>query len=62
MKAFIDSEGCISCGLCASICENVFGMSDDGPATVLVDVIDKDDESDVLEAKESCPVSVISVE
>ena len=30
MKAEIDRDGCISCGLCASICSGVFRMGDDG--------------------------------
>ncbi|HML49518.1 MAG TPA: ferredoxin, partial [Clostridia bacterium] len=32
MKAEIDRDGCIECGLCASICPEVFRMADDGLA------------------------------
>lgn len=62
MKASIDRDGCIACGLCASICPEVFRMSDDGPAEVYVEEVPKDVEDTAKEAEESCPVSVITVE
>lgn len=62
MKAEIDRDGCISCGLCVSICPEVFRMGDDGPAEVYVDPIPTSAENSALEAKEGCPVSVITVE
>ena len=62
MKAEIDRGGCISCGLCASICSGVFRMGDDGPAEVYVETVPSDMEKDALEAQDSCPVSVITVE
>ena len=34
MKVFIDRSGCISCGLCAETCPEVFHMADDGLAEV----------------------------
>ena len=58
MKATIDRSGCIGCGLCASICPEVFRMAEDGLAEVYGDVTGENQDS-VLEAKESCPVSVI---
>lgn len=62
MKASIDRDGCIACGLCASICPEVFRMADDGPAEVYVEEVPKDVEDTAKEAEESCPVSVITVE
>jgi len=62
MKAVIDRDGCIGCSLCASVCPSVFEMSDDGKASVIVDVIASDSESCTKEAAESCPVSVITIE
>jgi Ferredoxin len=62
MKAAIDREGCIACGLCAGICPNVFRMADDGFAEVYVDPVPAEAENDVKEACDSCPVAVISFE
>ena len=62
MKAAIDREGCIGCGLCASVCVEVFEMSDDGKASVIVEEIPGEFEGCANDAKEQCPVSVITVE
>lgn len=62
MKAKIDRDGCISCGLCADTCPSVFRMADDGLAEVYVDDIPTDEEELAVEAQEGCPVSVIKVE
>ena len=34
MKAKINRDGCISCGMCTEICPEVFEMADDGLAKV----------------------------
>ncbi len=62
MKASIDRDGCISCGLCAEISPEVFRMADDGLAEVYTDPVPTDAEDSASEAADSCPVSVISVE
>jgi len=62
MKAEIDRDGCISCGICASTCPEVFRMGEDGPAEVYVDEVPEEAEETAKEASESCPVSVITVE
>lgn len=62
MKAKIDRDGCISCGLCASTCPEVFRMADDGLAEVYVDEVPEGAEDTAKEAEEGCPVNVISVE
>jgi ferredoxin len=62
MKASIDRDGCIACGLCTTICPEVFRMADDGLAEVYVDVVPEEVEDSAKEAEESCPVEVISVE
>ncbi len=50
-------EGCISCGLCAEICPEVFMMED--VAVVIEDVEFDAYESQIDEAAQSCPVEVI---
>ncbi|HOO26723.1 MAG TPA: ferredoxin [Clostridiales bacterium] len=62
MKASIDRDNCIGCALCESICPEVFEMDDEGLASVIVDEIPAESEDDALDAAESCPVSVITVE
>jgi len=62
MKAHIDREGCISCGLCAEICPEVFRIAEDGLAEVIVETVPEEFEEQAIEAQENCPVSVITVE
>lgn len=62
MRAKIDRDGCISCGLCPETCPEVFRMADDGKAEVYVEEVPKDKEGEAEEAADGCPVSVISVE
>ena len=61
MKAFIDRDGCISCGVCIEVCPDVFEFADDG----LAQVSNQPTRSNIHkahEAAESCPVQVITVE
>lgn len=62
MKASIERDGCISCGLCAENCPEVFRMADDGLAEVYVDEVPEEVEDAAEEASEGCPVSVISID
>lgn len=62
MKASIDRENCISCGLCESICPEVFRMGADGPAEAYVESVPEAFQDTAKEAAEGCPVSVITVE
>lgn len=60
MTVSIDQDGCISCGLCAQTCSDVFRMADDGKAEVHHDPTSNQEDS-TQEAANGCPVSVISV-
>ncbi|MHB8131200.1 MAG: ferredoxin [Mobilitalea sp.] len=62
MKALIERNGCIGCGLCADTCPTVFRMDDEGLAEVYIDSVPSDSEDSAMEAADSCPVSVITVE
>ena len=55
------NENCIVCGLCNSICPEVFTMTDEGVATASLD-ISEEQEQLVQEAADSCPVEAIEVE
>ncbi|NLM21634.1 MAG: ferredoxin [Peptococcaceae bacterium] len=62
MKAKIEREKCIGCGLCASLCPEIFSMGDDD----IAQAVDQELLGDVLEsaeeAKDSCPVECIIIE
>ncbi|HBH2077010.1 TPA: ferredoxin [Clostridioides difficile] len=61
MKANVNQDTCIGCGLCPSICQEVFDMKDDGKSHVIVDEVPSDAEESAAEARESCPVDAIDV-
>lgn len=62
MKATIDRDGCISCGLCASTCPEVFRIADDGLAEAYVDEVPEEAKSCAQDAADNCPVEVIHLE
>lgn len=62
MKASVDPDLCIGCGLCPSICEQVFSMNDDDKAEAIKQDIPEDAIDDAKEARDSCPVSAIDIE
>ncbi len=59
MKVTVTSE-CVSCGLCAESCPDVFEMGDDA-AEVKVDVVPGELEQGVRDAADECPVEAIEV-
>ena len=61
MKATVD-DSCISCGLRAEVCPEVFEVPDGDIAKVKVDTIPADSEDSAREAAQSCPVDAISIE
>ncbi len=62
MKATIDRDGCIGCGLCSDTCPAVFRMDDEGLAEVYTDPVPSGEEDAAREAADGCPVAVITVE
>lgn len=62
MNAHVDKDTCIGCGLCPSICSEVFEMDDDGKAVAKVNPVPAGSEDDAKDAESSCPVNAISVE
>lgn len=61
MKANLDRSGCISCGLCAATCPEVFRITADGIAEVYQETVPSGCESSAVDAQNGCPVSVITV-
>lgn len=62
MKAFVDRDTCIGCGLCESICPGVFKMDYEGKSEVIVDEVTDSFVESVRDAESECPVGAIRVE
>ena len=60
MKAIVDQDTCIGCGLCTDICPEVFEM-DGAVAMVSVEIVPAAAEDKCREAKAECPVEAISI-
>ena len=56
-KVWVEEEDCTSCGICESLCPEVFVIED--ISTVIEGVNYADYEDQIKEAAESCPVEVI---
>jgi ferredoxin len=61
MKAFVDKETCIGCGLCADFCPDVFEIKGD-IAVAKPDTVSAKNEKNCKQAAEDCPVSAITIQ
>lgn len=61
MKATVDKNGCIACGICVNLCPEVFRWDDNGLAEVYSGITPAT-ESTAAQSRDGCPVSVISIE
>ena len=61
MKALVDQNTCIGCGMSCGICEAVFRMNEEGKAEAY-QAATAENQSEVQDAMDSCPVSAISWE
>ena len=60
MKAKVDPDICIGCGLCVNVCPEVFKMEDD-KAVAYVAIVPKGLEENCQKACDECPVTAITV-
>lgn len=61
MNVKILQDQCTGCGICPSICPDVFELNDEGVAEVKADPVPESMKDEVVEAAESCPVGAIAV-
>ena len=61
MDAHVNGN-CIGCGLCPSICPDVFTMTDEGTAAAKEGAVPPGWEDQVREAADSCPVDAIELD
>ena len=61
MKAIVNQDTCIGCGLCAATCPDVYYMGDDGLAKTDESEIAADNEADAESARDGCPVDAIDI-
>jgi ferredoxin len=61
MRAEVDADGCRGHGVCMTLCPQVFDLTDDGYAVVLVSEVPAEHEAAVRTAADRCPERAISL-
>ena len=61
MKAIVDQDTCISCGLCVSMCPEVYEFNDDDKSVAIDGDIPADNVDSAKEARDACPVDAIDI-
>jgi len=55
----INKEKCIGCGVCISLCPEVFEINEEGKSQIKKGADLNENKNCIKEAKESCPVEAI---
>jgi len=61
MKAQVNAELCVGCGLCVDVCPDVFVMEED-KAKVKANPVPSGSEESCNKTKEDCPVEAVIIE
>ena len=61
MKAFVNPDRCIGCGICASVSPAVFGLGGDEKSHPIDTPIPEGSLKNALSAKERCPARAIAI-
>ena len=61
MHAMVHRETCIRCGLCPSLCPEVFDLPEGESAQVIADPVPEDCRAAAQAAADSCPVDAIHI-
>jgi len=61
MKAKVDPDSCIGCGLCETLCPEVFRLEDD-KAVAYVATVPLEAEEACRKTADECPVAAIALE
>lgn len=61
MKAVVDQDTCISCGVCVSMCPEVFSFNEDDKSVAIDSEIPEDQLASAKDARSSCPVDAIDI-
>lgn len=62
MKAIVNQDECISCGMCIDICPDVFSYNLDNKSVAIDSDILEENIPSVMESRDACPVNAISIE
>lgn len=62
MKAIVNREECIGCGVCVETCPAVFELDAENIAVVKADPVPTAEESACKDAADGCPVDAITIE
>lgn len=62
MKAVVDKDTCIGCGLCEGVCPEVFVMEDDGKSVAKDMELSGEILASAKDAESECPVGAITIE